>query len=161
VHYDDAVSNTTKTTFSAVDTVKVPDVNFGIISFVEPDPERQSVATPQGCLAVKFRGAFESKKDAEDFMESTLSKIEKDVDMFVVDMYKWLLLPPQIDDIQEIKYREEYLQDMFVGKSESQKAAKMHALEREKEKTANVTEDVMESVSTHPVENIASSSKAT
>jgi len=155
------------TSFSAVDAIKVPDVHVGIVSFVEPDPAyiREDIQIPEGCVAVKFRGAFDTKKEAEEFMESTLSKIEKDVDMYVVDMYKWLLVPPHIDDVQEVKYREEYLQDMFTGRAESQKAARMHALEREKEE-ANIQQSIMESVSNHPVENgstdpSASSSKAT
>lgn len=147
----------TKTSFSAIDQVKVPDVNFAIISFAESDPERHEVETPAGCLGVKFRGAFASKKEAEDFLESTLSKLERDVDMFIVDMYKWLLLPPHVDDIKDVRYREDYLQNMFSSYEESQKAAKLHQLEREK---AVNLDTVMENEPSHPAEIEASQSDA-
>lgn len=146
-------SDETNVSFSAVDSIKVPDVNFCILSYVESDPDRREVETPEGCVGVKFRGAFATKKEAEEFLDSTLSKLEREVDMFIVDMYKWLLVPPHVDDIKDVRYREEYLQDMFSSYEESQKAAKLHHLEREKSTLESVTETVMEGESSHPVEN--------
>jgi len=134
--------------FSRVDTVKVPDVNVVIVSYVESDPERRDLETPEGCIGVKFRGAFSSKKDAEEHLDKVLSKIERDVDMFVVDCYKWLLVPPHVDDIKDVRYREDYLQEMFTSYEESQRAAKLHHIEREK----MTPMDIMENDPTHPVE---------
>lgn len=146
---DSVPKDGTTTSFSSVDTIKVPDVNVVVLSFVERDPERSEIETPDGCVGVKFRGAFDTKKEAEQHLESTLSKLERDVDMFVVDMYKWLLLPPHIDDIKDVRYREDYLQEMFSTYEESQKAAKLHHIEREK---AIAAADVMEEDSVHPTE---------
>lgn len=142
-------SDDTKISFSVVDSIKVSDVNYCILSYVESDMERREVETPEGCVGVKFRGAFATKKEAEEFLDSTLSKLERDVDMFIVDMYKWLLVPPHVDDIKDVRYREDYLQDMFSSYEESQKAAKLHHLEREK----SSLESIMESGSAHPVEH--------
>lgn len=147
-------SQTSAASFSAVDTVKVADVNFCIVSYVESDPDRREVETPSGCLGVKFRGAFGTKKEAEDYLESTLSKLEREVDMYIVDMYKWLLLPPDVDDIRDVRYREDYLQEMFTSYEESQKAAKLHHIEREK----MALDTVMEGDATHPVEAEAEAS---
>lgn len=144
----DSVDEPGDTSFSRVDAVKVPDVNVIIISYVESDPERRELETPAGCVGVKFRGAFATKKEAEEHLDKVLSKLERDVDMFVVDMYKWLLVPPEIDDIKDVRYREDYLQEMFTSYEESQKAAKMHISEREK----MTPTDVMDSAPIHPVE---------
>lgn len=138
-----------KASFSAVDTITVPDVNFAILSYCESDPERCTVETPKGCVGVKFRGAFATKKEAEEFLDSTLSKLERDVDMFIVDMYKWLLLPPHVDEIKDVRYREDFLQDMFSSYEESQKAAKLHQLERQK---AMDLDTIMEGDASHPTE---------
>lgn len=147
-------STTSDVSFSSVDQIKVTDVNFCIVSFVDSDIDRREVETPPGCLGVKFRGAFASKKEAEEFLDSTLSKIEREVDMYIVDMYKWLLLPPDVDDIKDVRYREDYLQEMFSSYEESQKAAKLHHIEREK----IALDTVMEGDSTHPVEMEAEAS---
>lgn len=144
---------TDDSTFCHVDTIKVPEVNVCIVSYCEPDTERCEVQTPQGCLGVKFRGAFATKAEAEAYLDSTLSKMEREVDMYVVDMYKWLLLPPAVDDIKDVKYREDYLQEMFTSYEESQKAAKLHHIEREKmAATDSITDQIMEGGSAHPAE---------
>jgi hypothetical protein len=135
--------------FSAVDTITVPDVQVAILSYCDSDPERRSVETPEGCVGVKFRGAFATKKEAEEFLDSTLSKLERDVDMFIVDMYKWLLLPPHVDEIKDVRYREDFLQDMFSSYEESQKAAKLHQIERQK---AMDLDTIMEGDPSHPTE---------
>jgi hypothetical protein len=137
------------TSFSAVDTITVPDANVAILSFCDSDPDRRTVETPQGCVGVKFRGAFATKKEAEEFLDSTLSKLERDVDMFIVDMYKWLLLPPHVDEIKDVRYREDFLQDMFSSYEESQKAAKIHQIERQK---AMDLDTIMEGDTSHPTE---------
>jgi hypothetical protein len=143
------VDESSNASFSAVDTITVPDVNVAILSYCDSDPERRTVETPQGCVGVKFRGAFATKKEAEEFLDSTLSKLERDVDMFVVDMYKWLLLPPHVDEIKDVRYREDFLQDMFSSYEESQKAAKLHQIERQK---AMDLDTIMEGDASHPTE---------
>jgi len=148
---------TKDSTFCHIDTIKVPDVNVCIVSYCESDPERSEVETPQGCLGVKFRGAFATKAEAEAYLDTTLSKMEREVDMYVVDMYKWLLLPPDVDDIKDVKYREDYLQEMFTSYEESQKAAKLHHIEREK---MAVTDQIMEGGSSHPAEQPSGSGEA-
>lgn len=157
---DTAVEDTdTKASFSSVDSIKVPEMNVAIVSFMETDPERREVETPDGVVGIKFRGAFDTKKEAEAFLESTLSKIEREVDMYIVDMYKWLLLPPHVEDIKDVRYREDYLHELFSSYEESQKAAQLHHLEREA--SQSTPSDVMNNPANHPVEIMAESNVET
>jgi hypothetical protein len=107
-----------------IDSIRSGDFQFCVISIVERDPTRQRLETPEGCIGVKVRGAFATRKECEEHIEK-LGQLDTENDMYVVDMYKFLMLPPDKDNI-ETKYREEYLQDLFSTYKESQETAHAH-----------------------------------
>lgn len=137
-----------------IDEVKVADLNYAVISFVERDPENQTIETPRGCVGVKIRGVFATRKECDEQIEK-LSKLDSEFDMYVVDLYRFLLLPPPDKDGIKTKYREPYLQELFSTYDQSQQEARAHIKERE---TVALLEELEKP--THPAEIKASGSGA-
>ena len=52
------------------------------------------------------------------------------MDIFVADMYKWLLIPPDVNAIDNQEYQESFLNDLIKGYRDNQAAAKQHFMER-------------------------------
>jgi len=113
-----------------IDEVRAGDLQYAVISIVERDPEHQTLETPRGCVGVKIRGVFATRKECEDHIEK-LSKLDSEFDMYIADLYKFLMLPPPDKDDIETKYREPYLQELFSTYQQSQEEAKAHIKERE------------------------------
>ncbi len=128
---DDGSDDIDGISLSDVDTVKTDDYKYVAVSYVLPDPQFQDLDTPEGVVAVKLRGIFETKEEAEKYVKETLSKVDPDHDILIADMYKFLTLPVDHSKIKTT-YREEYLQEMFEGYEESQKAAKSFVQERDR-----------------------------
>lgn len=116
--------------FSDTDIIKVDGLHYAILSVVERDPEYQTLKTPNGVFGIKIRGIFETKSEAEAHINDKLSKLDDDFDMLIADMYKFLSLPVDHDDIEDTRYREEYLQDLFTTYKKSQEEARAHQKER-------------------------------
>ena len=130
VSANDADNGKVEISMADIDQVKSGDLQFAVISFVERDPEHQTLETPRGCIGVKIRGAFATRKDCEAHIEK-LSKLDSEFDMFMVDMYKFLVLPPPDTEKIETRYREGYLDELFTTYQKSQNEAKAHMRQRE------------------------------
>lgn len=128
------------------DRVVVPQCNYVILSVIERDLELQSMDTPEGCFMVKLRGVFNYKEEAEKKLEQ-LSKLDTDVDMYVADCYRWLMLPVEKNAIKDVRYREEYLQEMFSSYQTSQQEAQQFIKQQERDDMAKKLEEAV-----HPVE---------
>jgi len=105
-----------------VDPVTVDGLKYVVISYVERDPEFQELETPEGVIGLKIRAVVESKDQADSYIRDVLTKLDPDFDIFVAELYKFLLLPCKHDDIETV-YREEYLDGMFSDYKKSQTAA--------------------------------------
>jgi hypothetical protein len=125
----DSTSDDSTMSLHDIDSIRSGDFQFCVISIVERDPTRQRLQTPEGCIGIKVRGAFATRKECEEHIEK-LGQLDTENDMYVVDMYKFLMLPPDKDNI-ETKYREEYLQDLFSTYKESQETARAHLKDAE------------------------------
>jgi hypothetical protein len=108
------------------DIVQCGDLRYALISFVTKDGKQRLDAGDK--LGLKIRGAFSTKPEADAHIKR-LMKADNLFDIYLVDMYKWLLLPApeQIDDVQ---YQETYLNTMLSEYKESQALAKQHFQER-------------------------------
>jgi hypothetical protein len=72
---------------------------------------------------IKIRGAFGSKVEAEEHAKE-LQDLDNSVDIYVVNMYEWLLLPPPpVSEMDNVKYTDERLQAIMDGYKENQKHA--------------------------------------
>jgi len=119
-----------KPTLQDKDTVTVPGLNYAVISVVEPDPDLQELETSAGVVGVKIRGVFETRIQAEEHMEK-LGKLDTEFDMFLAELYRFHMLPPDIEKTEDIKYRDEYLNKLFTGYRESKAEAQAFQAERD------------------------------
>jgi len=99
------------------DYLTVPGQLFACISFVGPDLPQKNEK-----LGMKIRGCFPSKDEAA----SHAKRLQKDdalVDIYVVDMYKWLLIPPDREQIEDVHYQNEKLEEIMSKYRANQSAA--------------------------------------
>jgi hypothetical protein len=99
------------------DYTTVPGQLFACLSIVGPD-------TPQKTdkYGVKIRGAFSSRDEAANHAKR-LQTEDPTFDIYVVDMYKWLLIPPDSSKIEDVHYTNEKLEEIMVGYKENQSQA--------------------------------------
>lgn len=74
----------------STDYTTVPGQMFACLSIVGTDcPQRTDK------FGIKIRGAFSTRDEAEKHAKR-LQKEDATFDIYVVDMYKWLLIPPDM-----------------------------------------------------------------
>lgn len=106
------------------DYITVPGQNYALISVVSPDSNQKA----EQC-GIKIRGVFNSRQEA-DAHARTLQQADPDFDIYLVDMYKWLLVPPDPSKIEDQEYQEELLNGLLKGYRQNQLLAKQHFEER-------------------------------
>ena len=102
------------------DYTTVPGQLFACLSIVGPEcPQKNDQ------FGIKIRGAFNSRDEAASHAKR-LQKEDATFDIYVVDMYKWLLIPPDPTKIEDAHYTNEKLEELMSGYKENQaQAAKM------------------------------------
>lgn len=116
------------------DYTTVPGQLFACLSVVGPEcPQKNDK------FGVKIRGAFASREEASNHAKR-LQKEDPTFDIYVVDMYKWLLIPPDREAIDDVHYQNEKLEEIMQGYKENQiQAARM--FEERKKDMMNVRPD--------------------
>jgi Family of unknown function (DUF5832) len=99
------------------DYLTVPGQLFACISFVGPDLPQKNEK-----LGLKIRGCFATRDEAAAHAKR-LQKDDALVDIYVVDMYKWLLVPPEREKIDDVHYQNEKLEEIMTKYRENQAAA--------------------------------------
>ena len=99
------------------DYITVPGQYFACISFVGPDLPQKNEK-----LGMKIRGCFATRDEAASHAKR-LQKEDALVDIYVVDMYKWLLIPPDRSQIDDVHYQNEKLEEIMTKYKENQAAA--------------------------------------
>lgn len=102
------------------DYTTVPGQLYACLSVVGPEcPQKNDK------FGIKIRGAFNSREEAASHAKR-LQKEDATFDIYVVDMYKWLLIPPDPTVIEDVHYTNEKLDTLMSGYKENQQmAAKM------------------------------------
>ena len=116
------------------DFLIVPGQLYAIISMVGPDMPQKNEK-----LGLKIRGCFMSRDEAGTHAKR-LQKEDPLVDMYVVDMYKWLLIPPDRDQINDVHYQNEKLEEIMQGYMKNQREASSHFEKRKKDMQAKPLE---------------------
>lgn len=107
------------------DIVTVPGQAYALVSFVSPDSSQKS----EKC-GIKIRGCFASRDEAAAHVKK-IQRFDPKFDVYLVDMYKWLVTPPpKPSELGEVEYQEEFLQKLVSGYHENQSLAKQHFEER-------------------------------
>ena len=99
------------------DYLTVPGQLFACISFVGPDLPQKNEK-----LGMKIRGCFATRDEAASHAKR-LQKEDAIVDIYVVDMYKWLLVPPDRNQIEDVHYQNEKLEEIMTKYRQNQAAA--------------------------------------
>lgn len=111
------------------DLTVVPGQLFALISLVGPDLPQKNEK-----FGLKIRGVFNSKDEAASHAKR-LQKEDGTFDIYVVDMYKWLLIPPDRDVIDDVHYQEEKLEEIMTQYRENQQQAKVMFEKRKRDMT--------------------------
>ena len=106
------------------DFITVPGQLYALISLVGPDSPQKTDK-----MGLKIRGVFNTRDEA-GLHAQRLQKSDPTFDIYVVDMYKWLLIPPKTEQIDDVTYQEEFLQKMMSEYKENQANAKRMFEER-------------------------------
>jgi hypothetical protein len=109
------------------DYLTVPGQLYACLSFVSPTSAQKADQ-----LAMKIRGIFATEVECKAHIQK-LQKLESvSVDIYVAPLYKWLVIPPNPDTVQDQHYQEQFLEDLMTGYKDSQDRAKEHFVERKK-----------------------------
>lgn len=102
------------------DYTTVPGQVFACLSVIGPEAPQKNDK-----FGIKIRGAFATRDEAANHAKR-LQKEDPTFDIYVVDMYKWLLIPPDPTKIEDVHYTNEKLEEIMVGYKENQaQAARM------------------------------------
>ena len=96
------------------DYTVVPGQLFACLSVVGPECPQKTDK-----FGIKIRGCFATNAEAAAHAKR-LQKEDATFDIYVVDMYKWLLIPPDREQIKDTHYGEEKLEEMMVAYKENQ-----------------------------------------
>lgn len=109
--------------------MSVPGQNYALISVVGPEcPQKHDN------FGLKIYGCFPTKEDASKHAKE-LHRLDGDFDIYVVDLYQWLLIPPDRNAIDDVHYQEEKLEQIMTKYRESQRAAAAMFEKRKKDMT--------------------------
>jgi hypothetical protein len=112
------------------DYTTVPGQIFACLSVVGPEAPQKNDK-----FGIKIRGAFATRDEAANHAKR-LQKEDPTFDIYVVDMYKWLLIPPDPMKIEDVHYTNEKLEEIMAGYKENQAQAARMFQERKAAMTA-------------------------
>jgi hypothetical protein len=112
------------------DYLTVPGQLFACISFVGPDQPQKNEK-----LGMKIRGCFATRDEAASHAKR-LQKEDALCDIYVVDMYKWLLIPPDREQINDVHYQNDKLEEIMSKYRENQSMAAAMFEKRKRDMTA-------------------------
>ena len=121
------------------DVIRVPGQNFALLSKVSPDGPQKNTD-----CGIKIRGVFSNKEEAGAWAQK-LQKTDSTFDIYVVDMYKWLPVFIENDDIEDQEFTEKRLNDIVKGHKEQQILSKQFFDERKMEQMEDAMKKVKES----------------
>jgi hypothetical protein len=102
------------------DYTTVPGQIYACLSIVGPESPQKNDK-----FGIKIRGAFATRDEAAKHAKR-LQKEDPTFDIYVVDMYKWLLIPPDPTKIEDVHYTNDKLEEIMTGYKENQaQAARM------------------------------------
>tara|TARA_R110000803_G_scaffold202689_3_gene267954 strand:+ start:1961 stop:2563 length:603 start_codon:yes stop_codon:yes gene_type:complete len=119
------------------DYTTVPGQIFACLSVVGPECPQKTDK-----FGIKIRGAFSTRDEAANHAKR-LQKEDSTFDIYVVDMYKWLLIPPDASKIDDVHYTNDKLEEIMIGYKENQSQAAKLFEERKRDMMAVKTEGDM------------------
>jgi len=96
------------------DYTVVPGQIYACLSIVGPDCPQKTDK-----FGIKIRGAFPTREEAANHAKR-LQKEDATFDIYVVDMFKWLLIPPDPAAIEDSHYTNDKLEEIMTKYRENQ-----------------------------------------
>ena len=104
----------------ATDKVRVPNQNYALISIVSPQNPHQRCDK----CCVKIRGVFETLESANSHANK-IAKVDPSFDVMVVSLYEWLMIPPDMDRIEDQQYTDDQLNGLISECRKNQERTKI------------------------------------
>ena len=112
------------------DYTTVPGQIFACLSVVGPECPQKTDK-----FGIKIRGTFATRDEAANHAKR-LQREDATFDIYVVDMYKWLLIPPDPASIEDAHYTNEKLEEIMTKYRENQAQAARMFEERKRDMMA-------------------------
>jgi hypothetical protein len=109
------------------DYTVVPGQLFACLSIVGPDCPQKTDK-----FGIKIRGAFTTRDEAANHAKR-LQREDSMFDIYVVDMFKWLMIPPDPATIEDAHYTNEKLEEIMSKYRENQSMAARMFEERKRD----------------------------
>ena len=100
------------------DSMQIPGQKYALISVVSPTSNQKN-----DMCGVKIRGVFEDIESAK-LQAKKLQSADPIFDVYLVELYKWLPIPPNNDMIDDKVYQDSVLNNLISGHAEEQARAK-------------------------------------
>ena len=127
------------------DSTTVPGQNYALISIVAPSGNQK-----HDSVCLKIKGVYEKLEDAKQQAE-ILQKFDDTFDIFVVELYKWLLVPPDPELLEQV-HVDKKLNEILGGHREDQLKSKMYFEERKRELMENIKVENEENIEKNKLE---------
>jgi len=112
------------------DYTTVPGQVFACLSIVGPECPQKTDK-----FGIKIRGAFGTRDEAANHAKR-LQREDPTFDIYVVDMFKWLMIPPDPATIEDAHYTNEKLEEIMTKYRENQAQAARMFEERKRDMMA-------------------------
>ena len=109
------------------DDMQIPGQKYALISVVSPNSNQKN-----DTCGVKIKGVFETVDEAK-LHAKKITEVDPLFDVFLVEMYKWLPVPPNKDMIESQEYQDNVLNGIIKGHAEEQQKARAFFAERKNE----------------------------
>lgn len=117
------------------DSITVPGQRWACISVIGPEcPQKHDK------FGLKIRGCFDSEEEAAKHAKK-LQAEDATFDIYVSEMYQWLLIPPDPTKIEDVTYTNDKLQEIMEGYKTNQAMAARHFEERKRDMMATKVGD--------------------
>tara|TARA_Y100000389_G_scaffold204010_1_gene254502 strand:- start:552 stop:938 length:387 start_codon:yes stop_codon:yes gene_type:complete len=115
------------------DSITVQGQNYALVSIVSNSTNQKH----EQC-GMKIRGVFNTRGEAEEHVNRIRTE-DKTFDVYLVDMYKWLLIPPDNSKIDDQTHIDEKLNNIIITHKEEQfKAKELYELRKDDLKNGKV-----------------------
>ena len=112
------------------DEKRFPGQNYALISVVSPESNQKTKT-----CGVKIKGVFETIEIAQ--MEAKrLMQIDQTFDIYLVEMGKWLPIPPDKNMIESQEYQDNFLNELIQGHIKNNELGKQMFEDRKADLTA-------------------------
>ena len=100
------------------DNIQIPGQKYALISVVSPQGKQKN-----DMCGVKIRGVFDDMESAKMHAKK-LQKDDPIFDVYLVELYKWLPIPPDNTHIESQEYQDEVLNKLVQGHVDEQARAR-------------------------------------